>query len=410
MRSAFFAVGLLFLPLTVAADWLQFRGPGGAGIAPDNKTPVTWSSDDNIAWKTAIPGPGASSPIVVGDKVFITYYSGYGVDRDEPGDQKDLKRHLLCVDRKIGKVLWDRDVKALLPEAEYKSNHLYHGYASSTPVSDGKHVWVFYGKTGVFCYDLDGKLIWSENVGTDAYSWGAGVSPILYKDKLIINASTESGALFALDKTTGKEVWKTKDISESWSTPTVVKLPNGSVELVLSASMQVLGFDPDTGKELWHADSFDWYVCPSVIAHDGIVYALQNSTVVAIKAGGRGDVTKSHTLWQKKFGAIVTSAVYHDGHVYWADTDRAYCLKASDGSQVYREELKHGGRFYASPLLADGKLYYVSRGEGTYVLEVGTKFKVLARNVFKDDTSIFNASPAISDSQLFLRSERFLYC
>lgn len=393
-----------------AADWLQFRGPQ-FGIAPDKNTPLKWSGTDNIAWKTALPGPGASSPIVVGQRVFLTAYSGYGLDKENPGEQKDLKRHLVCVDRANGKILWTRTVPANPPEPKYVSYQSLHGYASSTPVSDGKSVYAFFGKSGVFAFDLDGKQLWTKSVGSGTYYWGVGCSPILYKNMLIVNASTESGALIALDKSSGSEIWKTEGIKDSWSTPAIVPLPGGKTELVVSGSMKILGFDPDTGKELWHADSFDWYVCPSVIAHDGVVYALQNSTAVAVKAGGRGDVTKSHTVWQKKFGATVTSMVYHDGHVFWADKGRALCLKAANGDVVYKEDLKPGGGdFYASPLLADGKLYYVSREKGTYVVAAGPNFQLLANNMLGADTSICNASLAASDSQLFLRSDRFLYC
>ena len=409
-RNALVILIAISLATPASAEWLQFRGPGGLGIAPDKGTPVTWSADKNIDWKSAIPGFGASSPIVVGDKVFVTCYSGYGLDKDEPGDQNDLKRHLLCVDRKNGKILWKRDVAGNPPEPTYASFQSLHGYASSTPVSDGKNVFVFYGKSGVRAYDLDGKELWNKSVGTKTYYWGVGAAPIVYKDTLIVNASTESGALIALDKKSGKEIWNTPGISESWSTPVLVQIPGGKAELVVSGSQKVLGFDPDTGKELWHASSFDWYVCPSVTAHDGVIYTLQNSTAVAVRAGGGGDVTKTHTLWQKRFGATVTSMVYHDGHVYWANNGTAFCLKAADGTEVYRERLKNGGDFYASPVLADGKIYYVSRDAGTYVVEAAPKFNLLAHNTLAPDTSIFNASPAVSRSQLFLRSDRYLYC
>ena len=410
MKRYLILAALLVPTAATAADWLQFRGPN-FGIAADKNTPLTWSATENIAWKTEMPGPGASSPIVVGSKVFVNCYSGYGLSKDEPGDQKNLKRQLVCVDRAKGKILWTRTVPGDPPEPKYASYQSLHGYASSTPVSDGKSVFVFFGKSGVFAFDLDGKQLWTTSVGTGTYYWGVGCSPILYKDTLIINASTESKSLVALDKASGSQIWKTEGIEESWSTPALVKLPGGKTELVVSGSMKILGHDPDTGKELWHANSFDWYVCPSVIAHDGVVYGLQNSTTVAVKAGGRGDVTKTHTVWQKKFGATVTSMVYHDGHVYWADKGRAICLKASDGATVYKEELKpNGGDFYASPLLADGKLYYVSRQEGVYVVAASPEFKLLAHNTLAPDTSICNASLAVSDSQLFLRSDRYLYC
>jgi outer membrane protein assembly factor BamB len=403
-------VGVAFSAPIAAADWLQFRGPGGLGIASDKGLPLSWSADSNITWKAAMPGPGSSCPIVVGNKVLLTYYSGYGSSKDEPGDQKNLKRHVICVDRANGKTIWTRDIPGDPPEPKYALYQSLHGYASSTLASDGKLVFAFLGKSGVFAFDLDGKQIWQASVGTGTYYWGVGTSPILYKDTVIVNASTEGGSLVALDKATGKEVWKTKGITESWSTPLLVNLPGGQTELVVSGSHKVLGFDPATGKELWYAKSFNWYVCPSVIAHDGVVYTLQNSTAVAVRAGGRGDVTATHTVWQKKFGATVTSMVYHAGHLYWANSGRAICLKASDGTEVYKETLKSGGDFYASPLLADGKIYYVSREAGTYVVEVSPKFNLLAHNTLKPDTSICNASPAVSHSQLFLRSDRFLYC
>jgi outer membrane protein assembly factor BamB len=393
-----------------AADWPQFRGPGGSGVSKDKGLPVAWSADRNVAWKTALPGPGASSPIVVGGRIFLTCYSGYAEDRlaGEPGDIKNLKRHLMCLDRNGGKQLWAREVAAAQPEAAMQTFLNLHGYASSTPIADGKHVYVFFGRTGVFAFDMEGKEVWKADVGTRTDNWGSGTSPVLYKELVIVNAGVESGALVALDKNTGKEMWRAKDISESWSTPILVNVA-GRTELVVSASHKILGFDPDSGKELWHSDSYDWYVCPSLVAHDGVVFGLQNNACVAVKAGGRGDVTKTHTLWQKNFGDVVVSPVYHDGHIYWA-SGTAYCVRANDGTVVHKERLKpDSDRIYASPVLADGKIYYVSREQGTYVVAAGPKYKLLAHNTL-GDTSIFNGSPAVSNSQLLLRSDRFLYC
>lgn len=398
------------VPVVAAADWPQFRGPGGLGMAADKGLPVTWSADSNLAWKTELPGAGASSPIVVGDKILVTCYSGYGLDKTDPGDMKNLQRHLVCLDRAGGKIRWAREVPAVLPEARLQTYLDLHGYASSTPVSDGKQVFVFFGKSGVFAFDLQGKQLWQTSVGDGTHGWGSAASPVLHKDLLIVNASVESGSLIALDKTTGKEAWRAKGISQSWSTPVLVKVPRGQLELVVSGSKRILGFDPENGKELWHADSFDWYVCPSVVADNGIVYALQNDTCVAVRAGGRGDVTKTHTLWQKNFGDVVTSPVYHQGHIYWAN-GTAYCLRAEDGTVVYRKRLEPGpDRIYSAPLLADGKIYYVSRTEGVFVVEAAPKYKLLAHNTLRPDTSVFNGSPAVSNSRLLVRSDRFLYC
>jgi outer membrane protein assembly factor BamB len=391
-----------------AADWPQFRGPNSEAIASDKGLSVEWSLDSNIAWKTELPGPGTSSPIVVGNKVFLTCYSGYGVDKKNPGDLKDLVRHVLCIDRTAGKILWKREIPTVQPEEKWQNFLDLHGYASSTPCSDGNRLFVFLGKSGVFAFDLDGKQLWQVSVGTGTHGWGSATSPLSYKDLLIVNASVESGSLIALDKTTGKEQWRAKGISESWSSPILVKVPGGGTELVVSASQKILGYDPDSGKELWHADSYNWYVCPTLVAHKGVVYGLQNDTCVAVKAGGRGDVTGKNTLWQTTFGSTVSSPVYHDGHLYFA-AGQAYCLKADDGSVVYKQGLKpNPDRLYASPVVADGKLYYVSRTQGTFVLKAGPKFELLARNTLDD--SVFNGSPAVSNSQLLLRSDRYLYC
>jgi outer membrane protein assembly factor BamB len=394
-----------------AADWPQFRGPGGLGIAPDKGVPTTWGADKDLKWKTELPGPGTSSPVVVGDRVFLTCYSGYGVDRQDPGNMKGLRRHVLCLERKAGKVLWAHEFPADLPEPPYRDYIALHGYASSTPTSDGKRVYFFLGKSGVFAFDLGGKRLWQASVGKGTDGWGSGTSPALYKGLVIVNASVEGRALVALDKDTGNEVWRAKGLDSSWSTPALVPVPGGKTELVVSASRQILGFDPETGKELWHANSFNWYVCPSVVYHDGVVYALQNSTCVAVRAGGRGDVTESRTLWQKKFGTTVSSPLYYDGQVYFAGGDTAYCLRADDGKVVYRERLKPGGGdVYASPVEAGGNIYYVSRTAGACVVQAGPKFRLLAHNTLAPDTSVFNASPAVSDSELFLRSDRYLYC
>ena len=395
--------------VATADDWPGFRGPDGFGTSTARHLPLTWSSESNLAWKTELPGPGTSSPIVVGKKVFLTCYSGYAEDRKKPGDIKNLKRHLVCLDRDGGKILWKRDFQALQPEHRCGQFLDLHGYASSTPVSDGKHVYSFFGKSGVFAHDLEGKQLWQKSVGTGTHGWGSATSPLLYGELLIVNAGVESGALVALDRKKGEEAWRTGKISESWSSPVLVKVGDRT-ELVVSATKKILGFDPQTGKELWHADSFKWYVCPSVVAHEGVVYALQNSTCVAVRAGGQGDVTKTHTVWQKNLGSVVTSPVYHKGHLYFA-TGTALCVSAADGSVVYRERLKPDpGQIYASPLVGAGKIYYVSRTRGTYVVEAGPKFKLLAHNKIEGDDSVCNASLAVSDSQLLLRSDRYLYC
>lgn len=282
-----------------AADWRQFRGPGGLGTSDEKGLPVEWSAKKNIAWTAKLPGAGASCPVVQGNRVFVTCYSGYALDTKEPGKMDDLRRHLLCVDRATGKTMWVKEFQPVLPEHKYAGEGAYHGYAASTPIVDGDRLYVFFGKSGVYCFDLDGKEVWHTLVGKNTNGWGSGASPILYKDTLIVNASVESGALVALNKTTGKEVWQSPGIRSAWNTPVLVTLAPGGrgrgegdkkIELVVSIQDWVVGVDPDTGKELWRAEGVHRYVCPSVVAHDGVVYAIGGgSASTAIKAGGKGD-------------------------------------------------------------------------------------------------------------------------
>lgn len=397
-------------------DWRQFRGPCGLGISNDKRLPLTWSAEKNVVWRTELPGPGASSPITVGERIFVTCYSGYGVDAENPGNVADLKRHLLCVNRSDGKILWNKVVEAKMPEPPYRGSMQRHGYASSTPASDGERAYVFFGKSGVFAFDLNGRELWHADVGPDTHEWGTGASPVIYKDLVIVNASIESESLVALDKRTGKETWRADGIKEAYDTPHFVDLPSGETELVLSIRDWLFGFDPATGKRLWSCEAPNKHNNnPSAVAHDGVVYCIVSGparSALAVRAGGRGDVTNSHILWKSKKGSNVSSPIYHKGHVYFVDDILGifYCLDAKTGEIAYEERLVPPAReIYASPVLADGKLFYVSRRSGTFVLSAKPKFDLLAQNDL-GDTSVFNASPVVNNGQWLLRSDRYLYC
>jgi outer membrane protein assembly factor BamB len=396
-----------------AADWPGFRGPHGSGISDEKDLPTKWGDKENLVWKTDLPGPGASSPIVWGDKVFVTCYTGYGLNLKDPGKQEDLSRHLLCVDRKEGKVLWDKEVKAKLPEPKYSGFMANHGYASSTPATDGERVYVLYGKTGAFAYDFDGKELWHADIGEKDFYWGTGTSPLLYKDFVIINACVESGALIALNKKTGKEEWKTDGLKGCWGSPALVDVPGGKPEIVLSFPNTVRGFNLDTGKELWKCDGIsENYLCPTVVSKDGIVYTIgaRAKHALAVKAGGKDDVTASNLLWTKRVGSNVVSPTIYEDHLYWVDDGgEAHCLKAKDGDKVYAQQIDKAGGVYASIAIGDGKIYVVTKKDGVFVLAAGPKFEQLAHNTLSDD-AIFNASPAISQGRLFLRSDKCLYC
>ena len=408
------AAAMMALPSAQAQDWPQFRGPGGLGVSPAKELPLTWSQKENVVWKAELPGAGASSPIVVGERVFVTCYSGYAVPGQAKGDMNQLKRHVLCVSLATGKILWKTDVPATLPESATVREH---GYAASTPACDGERLYVFFGKSGVFAFDLDGRKLWQADVGTQSHEWGSAASPVLYEDLVIINASVESESLVALDKKTGKEKWRAKGIKESWNTPLIATNKDGKTELVVAIVGKILGFDPATGEQLWNcATDIGWYMAPSVVAHDGVVYSLGGRSGVAalaVRTGGKGDVTKTHRLWTGTKGSNVSSPIFHDGHIYWThdNLEIACCAEAKTGKIVYEERLARAGQFYASPVLADGKLYYVSRGydAGVFVVAAQPRFELLANNKL-GDRSTFDASPAISGNRLYLRSDRFLYC
>jgi outer membrane protein assembly factor BamB len=425
MKRLFFAATVLLaaafafcLPLAaVAVDWMQFRGPGGCACSDETGLPTKWSETENIAWKTKLPGLGTSSPITVGDSIFLTCYSGYGESHEDPGDQKDLMRHVVCLDRKSGTIRWSKEVKPQLPESQYRAgNDGWHGYASSTPASDGERIYVFFGRSGVFCFDLAGKQLWQADVGSRTTGWGSATSPVVYKNVVIANASVESGALVGINKMTGKEQWRASGTGGAWNSPILVEAPGGRTEVVLSLPSRrgggkLTAYDPETGKELWNCEGIpDGYVCPSVTSHDGIVYAIggRKNTAVAVKAGGSGQVKP---LWTAGAGSNVCSPVYHDGHVYWLHDSRgiAYCLDAKTGKQVYAERVPKAGRTYASGIVADGKLYYVSQTGATFVVAAKPKFELLATNRFEDDART-NASPVVDDGRLLIRSDKYLYC
>jgi len=415
-----FALTALIVVLFAGADWTRFRGPDGTGIADGTGLPTRWSAAENVVWRTPLPGFGASSPITLGDKVFLTCYAGYGLDQDNPGDQSSLKLHVLCLDLATGKIVWDNSLAAESPETPYDGGRVsLHGYASATPVTDGQGLYVFFGKSGVLKYSLDGHLLWKVSVGAevDKHGWGSGASPILHGDLLIVNASSESQSIRALNKATGEEVWQVGGIVDSWSTPLVVTTAAGGEELVVIERTKVLGLDPATGSQLWVCTKDSDYVCPSVIAHDGVAYLINSrmkAMLLAIRTGGRGDVTNSHVLWTlPKWTTRVCTPVYHEGHLYAIDfSGTALCVDAKSGREVYRERLDlsgSGDKLYASVVAGDGKLYGVSRLDGVVVLALTPEFKLLAHNHLADD-SVFNATPVISGNRLLIRSDKALYC
>jgi hypothetical protein len=395
-----------------AGPWAQFRGPNGLGTSAEKGLSVNWGPQEGIAWKVELPGAGASTPIILGDRILLTCYSGYGVPGQPKGEVNRLTRHVVCLSRGDGKVLWNKPVAAKMPEEPAIREG--HGYATNSAGTDGERLYVFLGKSGVVAFDLEGKQLWQADVGAKTSGWGTAASPILFGDLVIINASVESESLVALDKQTGKEKWRAGGIKESWNTPILVAV-GGKTELVVAIFGKVLGFDPATGEALWScATDIGWYMVPSLVAGDGIVYCIGGrgtGGALAVRCGGRGDVTASHRLWTLKKGSNVSSPILHDGHLYWAHENEgvAYCVDAKTGQLVYAERFERAGQIYASPVLADGKLYYTARGGRTFVVAAKPKFELIATNEL-GRVGTFNASPAVAGGCLFLRADQWLFC
>ncbi|MCI0683818.1 MAG: PQQ-binding-like beta-propeller repeat protein [Gemmataceae bacterium] len=438
-----------------ADDWPGFRG-GSGGVAPSQDVP-THASQDSILWKVKLPGPGTSSPIVSGDKLFVTAYSGYGTTISKgkggfggfgkgnfgkggfgkggfgkggfgkggsgtggPPDtaQKKLKLLVVCLNRDGG-VAWQKEIEPKLPEVNFTGMIREHGYASSTPVADGERVIAFFGKSGVFAFDYQGKQLWRADVGPGTHMMGTAASPVLYKDLVIVNASIESQALVALDKRTGKEVWRAKGVSACWASPILVTTSAGAVELVVNLPGKVAGYRPESGKELWHCQGIGTPggyggTSSTPVARDGIVYAMGGGgtsppVALAVKTGGSGDVTKSHVLWRQRAGGSYCSPVIVGDKLCWVD-GTLQCLGVGDGKSIHKERLYDARGEYVSAVAAGDTIFALTRSDGLFVLDAAKKFDTLSRVEFDGDDSLFNASPAVSAGRLYLRSNAYLYC
>jgi len=439
LTLASFFVFLFIIHSLTAGDWPQWRGPSSNGISPESGLPVKWSAGENIAWKASLAGLGSSSPIVWGDRVFITSQTGRvsvqeGVQPQLARDDQTLAQKenpiggrnmqtaaageevTLVVEafrRSDGSRLWKYSAPATgeLPPLSEK-----HNLATPTPVTDGKLVYAWYGTGQLFALDLDGHLAWTRHLGKE-YSpfitpWGHGSSPTLYRNLIILLCDhAQKSYLLALDKSTGKEIWKADRGSGrvSHSTPLVIEGPKGD-ELIVNSSERIDAYNPANGELLWYTGSKRQTPVPSAVFHDGVLYlsrGYRNSDFMAIKPGGRGDVSTSNILWRAPSGAsYVPSILYYDGLLYVTnEVGIVTCADAATGTTVWRQRL--GGIFFASPVAGDGKVYMVSETGETYVLRAGREASLLAKN---DLGERIIASPAISNGRLFLRSDGTLFC
>lgn len=415
-------------------NWSAWRGNDGTGISAETALPTEWNTDKNIKWKAAIPGRGHSSPIVWGNRIFLTTdiegdvipgtkavaHKLEGQDFVHPDSVGGNLKHtfkVLCLDRNSGKVLWEQTA---YEGSVYDDRHRKGSYAAPTPVTDGKNVYVWFGGEGdgLYCYDYNGKLLWKTSVGKIAtVGMGPGTSPVLAEGVVVLQCDEDEGAksfIAGIDQKTGKELWRTpRKVQSSWSTPLVVTAA-GRTEVVTSGFEWIISYDPKTGKEIWKSKGLESNAIPSPLTGHGLVYLYAGypaKKTIAIKLGGTGDLTgSSNIVWQYEKGtAYIPSSILYGDYLYLT-TDRGIltCLDAKTGKVVYE-----GGRtpvpatFNASPVAFDEKILMTSEDGDTYVIKAGPKHEILATNSVGEPVY---ASPAISDGMIFIRGERNMYC
>jgi outer membrane protein assembly factor BamB len=417
------------------ADWPRWRGPYETGMARGD-APTTWSDTKNIKWKVSVPGRGHSSPVLWGDQIFITTAIPIGAASEvgQPasaasdgtrrggaaggaGPMVDHKFDLISIDRRTGKVLWERTAKVAKPHEGY--HRLYGSFASNSPVTDGKHVIAYFGSRGIFCYDLKGKLIWEKDLGvrmTMRLGFGEGTAPVLHENALILNIDHEGeDVIVVLDKNTGKELWRAnRDEPSNWAAPLVVDV-QGRKQVVVSATNKVRSYDLKTGEVIWECAGLGTNTIPAPVRQGDMIYVMsghREPNLLAIKLGRKGDLTGTDAVvWTNNRGNSYTaSPVLHDNKLYFVtDSGMVSCLDATTGKPYYSQvRLPKATNIKSSPVGANGKLYISTEDGDVVVVKMGETFEVLATNTL--DGQFFVATPAIADGEIFLRGQNTLFC
>ena len=403
-----------FLPLTgvmfciliccevevTGANWPAWRGPRGDGKSFEANLPTQWSPTDNVLWKIPLPGEGNSTPIIWNDHVFITC----------PIDGGKI-RSLISLDRSSGKQLWRRD----FPYPEKETTHSDNPFCSGSPTTDGKLIYASFGSAGVVACDFEGHVVWHRKLPKLVHVFGLSTTPVLYRGLLIIHRGPgEPTHIVALDKKTGKTVWdhperaKNHKLFGSWATPIIVRVGDHD-ELVLALPDAIKGYDPLTGKELWRCAGLGASLYSSPSVGDNTVFGLGGlpAATLAVRLGGRGDVTKTHRLWEtRRKQRRIGSGVFHNGYLFVANSvGIAECIDAKTGEVVWKKRL--GGNLWGSILLADGRLFCSNTNGTVFVLNAGPEYQLIATNEMKEH---LKAALAPSDDQLFIRTYENLYC
>ncbi len=401
----------LFSSTVVADDWPQWRGPNLNGTSNERNLPLKWTVQENVVWKLAMPDRSGSTPIVWGDRIFLNVADGENL-------------YLWCIDRSKGAVMWKKQLGA--GNVKMRKQNM----SSPSPVTDGRAVYVMTGTGVLKGLDFSGKELWTRDIQKDygqfGLNWGYASSPLLFNDALYVQVlhgmkTDEPSYVLRIDKKSGKTVWKVerptnaiRESPDSYTTPTVVRYGK-NVDLVVSGGDCVTGHDLSTGKELWRANGLNpdndpsYRIVASPISFDNIIYApTRVKPLLALKAGGRGDISSSHVLWSTQNGPDVPTPVT-DGKYFYVVNDRGvmWCLDAKSGKPVFGPERLKAGTYSSSPVLADGRIYVTNEDALTTVVKAGPVFEVLAENPLEDYCL---SSPAISSGQIFVRTSSFLYC
>jgi outer membrane protein assembly factor BamB len=383
-----------------AKYWPRWRGPSGQGLVSGAGYPDAWSSTQNVRWKTPLSGDGNSSPVVWGDRVFLT--SAYDNGR---------RVSVVAFRRSDGMKLWE----AFAPAGRAnQGNHYKNGHASATPATDGQRVYASFGARGLVAFDMDGKLVWHRDLGPmEAYHGTAG-SPLLYKDRLILYQDQFAGSFIAaFDTRSGKELWRTKrDADTGWGTPIAVRVVDHD-EIIVSSQLRVQAYSPDTGAELWRCSGTTYEVIPTPVVGYGMVFCSSGRAgpTLAIKPGGKGDVTRTHVQWTSPRGSpFVPSPILYGEYLYMVNDMASIvtCLEATTGKVMWQGRLGAASRegFSASPVAFDGKVFFTNDEGETFVLKAGPTFQLLHVNKLEETTL---ATPALVDGRWYIRTDRHLY-
>ncbi|MFM1768234.1 MAG: hypothetical protein RJA22_763 [Verrucomicrobiota bacterium] len=408
---------LVFTPVPVRADWPAWRGPDGQGITTDRQLPVRWSPTENVRWKVALPDRGNATPVIWGDRVFVPQAL-----------EKERRRTLMCLSRQDGRILWQKGVAYEAKEQTHPDNP----YCSGSPATDGERVIVCHGSAGVFCYDMEGNELWRRDLGPQKFDWGNATSPVLHGNLAILYFGPGAGShLLALDRRTGKTVWKFEEppvdvrgrtdgfrgkepgIVCTYSTPVLVKAGTRE-ELIMSFPGVLQALDPATGRALWHCGGLNPLVYTSPIHAEGIVVAMGGyfGNSLAVRTGGSGDVTGARLWHQVRAKGGIGSGVIHDGHYYFMSMDGiAHCHRLATGEKVWSERLRGPGPkgdSWSSMVLAGDRIYILNQSADCIVLKASPTFEVLAANGLGNE--MCNASVAPSRGEIFIRTYQHLWC